>query len=303
LFLRPAWTFENTHDEPDAFVFTTRWFESLSIARRPSRLPPVIYPLRPASRQATSAPVVEPPRSEPLVDELPKRRAVVEQDSLSERNVIGYEAIRAALAGIAVELEDSDLEERKPRWKLALAAVGALAAVAVGGDVVWRTQTAEHQVVRAVVPQVPAANVDTARAVTLHVEEIATPPGPSVAPVPSAAPVPSVAPVRSVSPAKSRPTKRAPERAYVAAIAVEPTKVRVAVAKRVALTVAVIGEDGSDIDGRTVSWTSSRKRVATVSSKGVVTGRGVGTAKITATSGDKRSSIVVTVTARGNGEG
>lgn len=301
--MRPAWTFENTHDEPDAFVFTTRWFESLSIARRPSRLPPVIYPLRPASPQATPAPVVEPPRSEPLVDKRPKRHAVVERDSLIERNVIGYEAIRAALAGIAVELEESDLEEHKPRWRIALAAVGALAAVAVAGDVVWRTQTAEHQVVRAVVPQVQAANVDTAPAVTRQVEEVATPPVPSMAPVPSAAPAPSPVPVRSVSPAKSKPTKAAPERAVVAAIAVEPTKVRVAVAHKFALTVAVIGEDGSDIDGRTVSWTSSSKRVATVSSKGVVTGRGVGTAKITATSGDKRSSVVVTVTARGNGEG
>ena len=52
----------------------------------------------------------------------------------------------------------------------------------------------------------------------------------------------------------------------------------------------------TDPEGASVSWSSSDKDVATVSSKGVVTPRKAGKATITAKSGTKTSSITVTVT-------
>ena len=193
---------------------------------------------------------------------------MVARESLDKRNIVGDEAIRAALAGIAVELDESGLDERRPRWpKFVLAAVGALAAIgiiALVASVVWRKQTAAHAVV-------PAG--------------VTSPPVPAVA---------------TESP-KTRPTPEAGH-AVVATISVDQTKLRIVVGHRATLTVTVIGDDGSGIDGGTVAWTSSRKRVATVSSNGVVMGRRAGTAKITATSGGKRSSVVVTVTAREKGK-
>jgi len=203
------------------------------------------------------------------MDDLPQRQAVVARESLDKRNIVGDEAIRAALAGIAVELDESGLDERRPRWpKFMLAAVGGLATIgiiALVAGVVWRKQTAP----RAVVP----AGV-------------------------TAPPIPAVA---TESP-KTKPTTPEARHAVVATIAVDQTKLHIAVGHRATLTVTIIGDDGSGIDGGTVTWTSSRKRVATVSSNGVVTGRRAGTAKITATSGGKRSSVVVTITAREKGK-
>jgi len=214
------------------------------------------------------------------------------RDSLDKRDSVGDEAIRAALAGIAVELDESELDERRPLWpRFVLAAVGVLATIgtiALVIGVVRRKPAAERRVVPIAVPVVPrdaARNVATARAVTPQVEEAATP-------------VPAVA----TELPKTKPATPAQGRAAVTAISVNPNKLRIAVGHRTTLTVSVIGEDGGDIDGRAVSWTSSRKRVATVSSKGMVTGRRVGTATITATSGGKHSSTIVTVTAREKGK-
>ena len=44
-----------------------------------------------------------------------------------------------------------------------------------------------------------------------------------------------------------------------------------------------------------VTYTSSNKKVATVSSKGVITAKGAGTAKITVKSGSKKVTVTVTV--------
>jgi hypothetical protein len=213
---------------------------------------------------------------------------VVARDPPDKRNIVGDEAIRAALAGIAVELDDSGLDERRPRWpKFVLAAVGVLATigiVALVAGVVRRKQMPERAGVRAVAPVVSrgaASTVNAARAATRQVEEVT-------------APAPAVV---TESP-KAKSAAAAAGRAVVATISVDQTKLRIAVGQRATLTVTMVGEDGSNIDGRAVSWTSSRKRVATISPKGVVMGRRAGTAKITATGGGKRSSVVVTVTAR-----
>src|SRR5215475_7238452 len=94
------------------------------------------------------------------------------------------DAIRAALAGIAVELDEAELDERRPWWpKFVLAALGVLAIIAVVAGVVWRKQTAVREVAPVVVRPGAADNADTALPALRPVEEVTAPAVPSGAAV------------------------------------------------------------------------------------------------------------------------
>ena len=84
--------------------------------------------------------------------------------------------------------------------------------------------------------------------------------------------------------------------APVATVTVSPATVTIAVPGTAALTAIVTDVNGTIVVNRPISWESSKTKVATVASTGVVTAVAAGTATITATSGGKKGSSVVTVT-------
>jgi uncharacterized protein YjdB len=82
-----------------------------------------------------------------------------------------------------------------------------------------------------------------------------------------------------------------------ATVAVSPETVGLTVGDEQKLTATVKDEDGNELTGRVVTWSTSDVEVATVgTSSGVVTGVAPGTAKITATVEGKSASATVTVT-------
>lgn len=82
----------------------------------------------------------------------------------------------------------------------------------------------------------------------------------------------------------------------VAAVEVTSPGPSLDVGQTLQLTAVVRGADGEEISGRRVSWTSSAPAVASVED-GVVTGRGVGTATITASAGGREGRVELTVEA------
>ncbi len=96
--------------------------------------------------------------------------------------------------------------------------------------------------------------------------------------------------------APSRDARRAAPRPAVSDVDVTPSGVSVRVARTTTLTATLTDEDGEEITGRRVSWTSNKPRIATVSSKGVVRGRAPGRAMIIAKSEGKQASALVIVT-------
>jgi len=94
-------------------------------------------------------------------------------------------------------------------------------------------------------------------------------------------------------PAPSGGSEPAPS---VASVAVSPPSGSVAVDETIQLTATTRDAQGNALTGRTVTWASSNTSVATVSSRGVVTGRAAGSATITATSEGRSGSANVTAT-------
>jgi uncharacterized protein YjdB len=82
-------------------------------------------------------------------------------------------------------------------------------------------------------------------------------------------------------------------------MAITPPTATVAVDETVALTTTLRDEQGNQLTGRTVTYSSGNAGVATVSPAGVVTGVSEGAATITAASEGKMASMVTTVTATG----
>ena len=81
----------------------------------------------------------------------------------------------------------------------------------------------------------------------------------------------------------------------VAAVAVTPSPASVQVGSTVQLTASPTDANGTPLTGRVVTWTSSDTVIATVSGKGLVTGRAPGSATITATSEGKSGTSALTV--------
>jgi uncharacterized protein YjdB len=83
----------------------------------------------------------------------------------------------------------------------------------------------------------------------------------------------------------------------VASVEVSPNPAAVAVAQTAQLAVALRAEDGSELSGRQVDWSTSDPAIATVNGTGQVTGVAVGQATITAASEGKSGSTELSVSA------
>jgi uncharacterized protein YjdB len=90
-------------------------------------------------------------------------------------------------------------------------------------------------------------------------------------------------------------TAHAQVRQVVASVAMAPQSVSLAVGETRLLSAEALDEGGSSVEDAPIQWSSSNTSVATVSSGGLVTARGGGSATITAKSGDASGSSSVTV--------
>ncbi|MFL5582205.1 MAG: Ig-like domain-containing protein [Gemmatimonadaceae bacterium] len=83
----------------------------------------------------------------------------------------------------------------------------------------------------------------------------------------------------------------------VARVTVAPTTASIVEGSSVALTARALDAAGAQVPGAVIAWSTSNQAVATVSTAGVVTGTGGGTATITAASGGQSAAATVTVRA------
>src|SRR5207248_2968252 len=83
----------------------------------------------------------------------------------------------------------------------------------------------------------------------------------------------------------------------VASVTVTPASGSLYVGQTVQLTATPKDSAGNPLTGRVVTWSSDNTTIATVSTSGLVTGKGAGSATITAASGGKSGSSAITVTA------
>ena len=89
-----------------------------------------------------------------------------------------------------------------------------------------------------------------------------------------------------------------PPAPVVGSVSVTAPATSVNVGETLQLTATIRDQSGSALSGRTVGWSSSSLDVASVGSTGLVTGVGVGSATITATSEGKSGATVITVLPR-----
>src|SRR5437879_6544485 len=81
----------------------------------------------------------------------------------------------------------------------------------------------------------------------------------------------------------------------VARIAVSPVTATIGTGATVQLTAVPYGVDGKALSDRQVSWSTDNPAVATVSGAGLVSGAGIGSAKITATAEGKNAAAAIEV--------
>jgi hypothetical protein len=296
--------------------------------RRPP-LPPLILPLVTGMPCVEAKPAVSPTRPISRREE-PAELAPIDARQITDEPSVGDEAIRTALAGIAAELAASETGERKRRWPRFAVGAGAVVTIGFGAYVVLQGRGARRDAFTKIVATNPTAGRTAAR---IKQAEAIKPPSVASRPVAPDTSAPSSDTSSGLAPtlpansdsvmraslateaakAAAKQSARAATtdmplpriettRAPVSAVVVLPTSVRVGISRRTTLTATIIDEFGEAIVGSPVSWTSSMSRVATVSSKGVVTGLARGTTKITVTSGGKTASAFVTVTSRSAGK-
>ncbi|HEU4585694.1 MAG TPA: Ig-like domain-containing protein, partial [Gemmatimonadaceae bacterium] len=82
----------------------------------------------------------------------------------------------------------------------------------------------------------------------------------------------------------------------VASVNVSPSSANVNVGKSVTLSATTLDASGKTLTGRSITWSSGKSSVATVTSSGVVTGVAAGSAWIYAASEGQRDSAAITVT-------
>src|SRR5713101_2433016 len=82
----------------------------------------------------------------------------------------------------------------------------------------------------------------------------------------------------------------------VASVGVSPTSLNLTVGQTGQLTATPRDASGNPLTGRVVTWTSSNAAIAIVSTTGLVTAQGAGTATITATSEGQSGTAAITVT-------
>ena len=87
----------------------------------------------------------------------------------------------------------------------------------------------------------------------------------------------------------------------VASVAVTPSTAALRLGEQSQLSVRLTDASGATLTGRVITWSSSNSSVATVSSTGLVTAAGLGSATITATSEGKSGTARVSVTLLGLG--
>ena len=78
----------------------------------------------------------------------------------------------------------------------------------------------------------------------------------------------------------------------VSSVQIAPGTAELEVGETLTLTATVLPDDATD---KTVSWSSDKESVATVSESGLVTGKAEGSATITAAAGEKTASCIITV--------
>jgi uncharacterized protein YjdB len=83
----------------------------------------------------------------------------------------------------------------------------------------------------------------------------------------------------------------------VATVQLTPAAPRLMVGARASLSARTLAADGSELAGRTVTWTTADPRIVTVDSAGTIEGRAPGVATVTATSEERVASVGVTVVA------
>ncbi|HET7623398.1 MAG TPA: Ig-like domain-containing protein, partial [Gemmatimonadaceae bacterium] len=82
----------------------------------------------------------------------------------------------------------------------------------------------------------------------------------------------------------------------VASVSVSPSSAGVNVGKSATLSATTLDANGKTLTGRTITWSSGKSSVATVTSSGAVTGVAVGSAWIYAASEGERDSAAISVT-------
>src|SRR5438067_13742208 len=80
----------------------------------------------------------------------------------------------------------------------------------------------------------------------------------------------------------------------VASVTVTPASGSLYVGQTVQLTATPKDSAGNPLTGRVVTWSSDNTTIATVSTSGLVTGKGAGSATITAASGGKSGTSTIT---------